>query len=101
MLKGSNKKDYQKEYMRKKREAVGLTGSNIKNSGSNKRVKPTGLTGTKGSNISKEEAIKLLKICSFLDRQVHGISGESYMPDVVFRGNQSMRHVRDAILSAT
>ena len=44
--------------------------------------------------ITKETAIKLLKVCRALDKEIAGLSGRVNMLDMVWYGNMLMRDVQ-------
>jgi len=88
-LSNEEKREYQRQWVRQKR-AKGST----KTAGST--------VGSTDLVISKDKAIKLLKICNELDRTIPGLSGKrENMLDLVRMGVLTLREVRERLTSST
>ena len=88
-----DRKEYQKEWTRRKRlstKPAKVSTEMVKMS--TKEGVSTGLV------VDKEKAIKLLKVCSALDRTVAGLYGRENMLDMVRYGDLTMREVRERLI---
>jgi len=57
------------------------------------------MTKVEGMTISKEKAVKLLRICSSLDHDIQGLNGRENMLDLVRMGDLTMREIRGRLVA--